>query len=134
MYEHTNTKQFCKLQKDSTKTAEIKVQRAVRKIKNKLSTKEYLNIYPTGLSPGKFYGTAKKVKLKPTGTIDDLPIHPLISNVGTASYQLVKHLAILLSPLSISEYTVADNIQFINNINSLGLYNQHNTREDLLWQ
>ena len=32
-----NTKQFCKLQKDPTKTIEMKIQRAVRKIRNKLS-------------------------------------------------------------------------------------------------
>ena len=93
-----NTKQFCKLQKDSIKTIEMKIQRAVRKIKNKLSTKEYLNIYPTGSSPGKFYGTAKKHKLTPTGTIDDLPIRTIISNIGTASYQLAKYLPKLLSP------------------------------------
>ena len=81
-----NTKQFCKLQKDPTKTVEMKIQRPVRKIKNKLFPKEYLNIYPTGSSPGKFYGTAKKNKLTPTETIDDLPICPIISNIGTALY------------------------------------------------
>ena len=113
-----NTKQFCKLQKDPTKTIEMKIQRAVRKIKNKLSPKEYLNTYPTGSSPGKFYGTAKKHKLTPTGTIDDLPNLPIISNIGTASYQLAKYLAKLLSPLSKSEYTVANNIEFINNMKS----------------
>ena len=32
-----NTKQFCKLQKDPTKTIEMKIDRAVRKMKNKLS-------------------------------------------------------------------------------------------------
>ena len=68
-------------------------------MKSKLSLKEYLNIYPTGSSPGKFYGTAKKHKLTPTGTIDDLPIRPIISNIGTASYQLAKYLTKLLSSL-----------------------------------
>ena len=91
-----NTKQFCKLQKDPIKNIEMGMQRAVRKIKNKFSPKEYLNIYPTDSSPGKFYGTAKKRKLTPTGTIDDLPIRPIISNLGTASYQLAKYLAKLL--------------------------------------
>ena len=33
-----------------------------------------------------------------------------ISNIGTASYQLAKYLAKLLSPLSTSEYTVGNNI------------------------
>ena len=82
-----NTKQFCKLQKDPIKTIEMKIQSAVRKIKNKLSAKEYLNIHPTGSSPGKFHGTVKKHKLTSTGTIDDLPIRQIISNIGTASYE-----------------------------------------------
>ena len=113
-----NTKQFCKLQKDPTKTIEMKIQRAVRRIKNKLSPKECLNIYPTGSSLGKFYGTAKKRKLTPTGTIDDLLIRLTVSNIGTASYQLTKYLAKLLSSLSKSEYAVANNVEFINNIKS----------------
>ena len=67
---------------------------------------------------GKFYGTAKKHKLTPTRTIDDLPIRSVISNMGIASYQLAKYLAKLLSPLSKSEYTVDNNVEFINNIKS----------------
>ena len=78
-----------------------------------LSLKEYLNIYPTGLSPGKFYGTAKKHKLTPTGSIGDLSIRPIISNIGPASYQLAKYLAKLLSPLSKSEYTVDNNVELL---------------------
>ena len=96
----------------------MKILRAVRKIKNKLSPKEYLNIYPTGSTLGKFYGTAKNHKLTPTTTIDDLPIRPIISNIGTAWYQLTKYLAKLLSPLSKSDYKVDNNIEFINNIKS----------------
>ena len=83
-----------------------------------LSPKEYLDIYPTGSSSGKFYDTAKKYKLTPTENIGDLPIRPLISNIGTASYQLDKYLDKLLYPLSKSEYTVENNIEFINNIKS----------------
>ena len=45
-------------------------------------------------------------------------MRPVISNIGTASYQPTKHLAKLLSPLSKLEYTVANNIESINNIKS----------------
>ena len=113
-----SSKQFHKLQKDPTKNIETKIQRAVRKIKSKLSPKEYLNIYPTGSWSRKFYGTAKKHKLTPTGAIDDLPIRPIMSNIGNLLYQLTKYLAKLLSPLSKSEYTVDNNVEFINNIKS----------------
>ena len=34
-----------------------------------------------------------------------LPIRPIVSNIGTATYHLSKYLASLLSPLSESEYT-----------------------------
>ena len=74
-----------------------------------------MNIYPTGSSSGKFYSTAKKHKLTPTGTIGDLPICPIISSIGTALHQLAKYLAKLRSPLSKSEYTVANNVEFFNN-------------------
>ena len=43
---------------------------------------------------------------------------PMTSNIGTASYQSAKHLAKLVSPLSKLEYTVANNIESINNIKS----------------
>ena len=45
--------------------------------------------------------TAKRHKLKNGSSVDNLPI---ISNVGTASCQLAKYLAKLLSPLSKSQY------------------------------
>ena len=44
--------------------------------------------------------------VQPRYTVDDLPIRPIICNINTESYQLVKYLARLLSPLSTSEYTV----------------------------
>ena len=95
-----NTKQFCKLDKDQTKTIETKVQKAVRNIKDHLSTSEYRTLYPSGSAPGKFYGTAKKHKIPVNGTVDDLPLRPIISIVGTTSYHLAKYLAKMLTPLS----------------------------------
>ena len=77
-----------------------------------------MNIYRTGSSPGKFYRTAKKHKPAPTGTIEYILMRPIISNIGTTSYQPTKHLAKLFSPLSKLEYTVANNIESINNIKS----------------
>ena len=57
-----NPKQFVSCKKILQKL-EMKIQRADRKIKNKLSPKEYLNIYPSGSSRGNFYGTAQKINL-----------------------------------------------------------------------
>ena len=41
-----------------------------------------------------------------------------MSNIGNLLYQLTKYLAKLLSPLSKSEYTADNNVEFINNIKS----------------
>lgn len=120
-----NTPQFKKLNRDPTKPLEEKIQRAVRKVKNRVSKQEYYRIYPTGSAPGKFYGIAKKHKLPTNGTIDDLPLRPIVSNIGTASYQLAKYLAKLLSPLSISEYTVANNMEFINHVRTMNVPKDH---------
>ena len=56
--EMLNTNQFVKLNSDPTKTTERKVQKVLRKIKSKFSPYEYKQLYPTGSSLGKFYGTA----------------------------------------------------------------------------
>ena len=57
----------------------------------------------TGSNAGKFYGTAKINKLSYNDTIDQLPLRPIASNIGTSSYHLSTDLAKLLSPLTQSE-------------------------------
>ena len=110
-----NTEQFLKLDRDPTKTIENKIQRAIRGIKSKLPDDKYKLLYPTGSIPGRFYGTAKIHKLKEDDYhVDNLPIRPIVSNIGTASYQLAKYLAQLLRPLSISSYTVSNSKEFIS--------------------
>lgn len=111
-----NTDQFKKLLNDPTATTERKIQNALRKIKSKLSESEYKRLYPTGSAPARFYGTAKIHKLQTNGTVNDLPIRPIISNINTASYNLAKYLAKLLSPLSTSEHTVKSTNEFITHI------------------
>ena len=111
-----NTNQFIKLNKDPSKQIETKIQRVLRKIKRNISLHEYSRLYPTGSSPGKFYGTAKIHKLLPTDNIEKLPIRPIVPNVNTPTYQLVKYFAKLLSPLSQSDYTVKSIKHFIEQI------------------
>ena len=84
-----------------------------------------MRIYPTGSASGKFYGMAKRHKIPVNGTINHLPLRSIISNIGTASYQLAKYLAKLLSPLSTSEYTVANNTEFMNHIKRMNLPKSH---------
>ena len=91
---------FMKLNHDPIKSIESKIHCILRKLKSRLSVKEYYQLYPTGSCPGKYYGTAKIHKLPPNGFIVNLPLRPTVSNDGTASYQLAKYLANLLSLLA----------------------------------
>ena len=72
----------------------------------------YQKLYPTGLSPGKFYGTTKIHKLPPNQDIDELPLRPIISNTNIAIYVLARYLAKVSSPLSQSDYTVSSCKEF----------------------
>ena len=107
MLRNTWNKSVYKAKPWSYKIVEGKIQRLLRKFKSRLSQKEYYQFYPTGSCAGKFYGTAKIHKLPTDGNISNLPLKPIISNIGTASYQLAKYLAQLLSPLIRSRYTVS---------------------------
>ena len=75
-------------------------------VKNRLSSKEYYQLYPTGSCTEKFYGIAKIHKVPLNGFIDNLPLRLIISNIDTASYQQAKYLAKLLSPLAQSNFTI----------------------------
>ena len=66
-----------------------------------------------GSALGTFYGTAKIHKLSPNDTINELPLRPIVSNIGTATYHLLKYLAEVLSPLSESEYTTKNTEHFV---------------------
>ena len=64
----------------------------------------------------KFYGTVKLHKLKNNNSLNDLPLRLIISNVGSASYQLTNFMAKLRSPLSTSQYTLNNTKKFIEMI------------------
>ena len=83
-------------------------------MKSEFILQDYNKVYPTGSNAGKLYGTVKIHKLPESGTVDQLPLHPIISNICTASYCLAKHLAKILPPLSKSEYTVQNTKDFVN--------------------
>ena len=110
------TDKFKKIDNSPTATCESKVQRTLRKMKFKFTEQEYYQLYPAGSNAGKFYDTAKVLKLKQGDTVDQLPLRPVVSNCGTASYKLAKYLTKLLSPLSKSQYTVQSTKELINQI------------------
>ena len=89
-----NTNQFINLHDDPTKAYEAKTQQTLRKMKHKFNNQEYQKRYPTVSNVGRFYGTGKVHNVHENGTINDLPMRPMVSNIGlfhrTASYHLDK--------------------------------------------
>ena len=112
----TNKPAFSKLKHDLTKLPENKIQGTLRKLKTRFSTQQYYQLHPTDPFPGKFYGTAKLHKLPINGIVQDLPIWPIVSNIGTASYQSAKYLAKVLSLLAYSEYIIRSIIDLMNKV------------------
>ena len=55
--------------------------------------------------------------MSPNDNVQHLPIRPITSNTGTATYHSSKYLALLLSPLSGSEYTVKNSKSVVQKVN-----------------
>ena len=58
----------------------------------------YKKLYPAGSTLFLFYGNAKIHKLL-SNDANDLPLSPIVSNIGKATYETAKYLTKLLSPL-----------------------------------
>ena len=113
-----------KLNEDPTGRIEKKVQDTLKGIKKDIGEETYKEIYPSGSNPGKFYGTAKVHKLSNEddmniNNVDRLPLRPIVSNIGTATYKTSKYLAHLLAPLGKSKYTVSSTKEFISKIRNI---------------
>ena len=75
-------------------------------------------MYTIGSKPGLFYGTAKVHKLKIGEGLKELTVRPIISNIGTATYETAKYLDTLLTPLTKSQYNILRTDDFIQKIKS----------------
>ena len=111
-----NGPEFEKLDNDPTKSFQKQVQDTLLSMKNKFTKKLYKKLYPSSSRPGLYFGLAKVHKLKDSRNVDELPLRPVISNIGTATYELSKYLAELLKPLTKSQYSVESTKDFIERI------------------
>ena len=120
------TDKFTELDTDPTAKFETRVQNCLRKMKKRLGLPTYNSIYPTASCPGRFYGTAKLHKLNQgCNDVDQLPIRPIVSNIGTATYKTSKYLANLLAPLTKSKYSIKSTAEFISLIRNLKVDKDH---------
>ena len=84
--------EFEKLDSDPTASFQDYVQRTLRGMKQKFEKKIYKRLYPSSSRPGLYFGLAKVHKLKDDrGNLADLPLRPVVSNIGTATYEISKH-------------------------------------------
>ena len=81
---------------------------------------QYLKICPSGSKPGILYGQAKVHK----PVKDNCPsLRPILSAIGTPTYDLGKFLVPILKPLTENEYTVHDSFSFPNDVRKLSSKN-----------
>ena len=115
--EFLSNERFTKVNADPTERFESRVKQLLWSMKNKFDAMTYKKLYPTGSRPGLFYGTAKVHKLSENrSTVNDLPIRPIVSSIGTATYETSRYLATLLAPLATSSYSVSSTKDFISRI------------------
>lgn len=91
-------------------------------MKKAFDRKTYQKLYPSSSQPGLYFGVAKvhKVPIN-SNNVNDLPLRPIISNCGTATYETSRYLAGILFPLTKNNYTITNTLDFINRIKGLSI-------------
>ena len=96
---------------------EDKLNRILRSIKDVMGTTVYSDCYASGSRPGRLYGLPKIHKA-------NVPMRPIISSIGTFSYNVAKFLVPIVFPLTTNEYTLDNSAKFVKEICSLNLPHQ----------
>ncbi|XP_037800345.1 uncharacterized protein LOC119595258 [Penaeus monodon] len=91
---------------------EDKLNRIIRPLKTILDETIYHSIFSAGSRAGFMYGLPKVHK-------PGLPLRPIISSIGTFSYNLAKFLVQNIQPLIYNEYTISNSSNFVNEISHL---------------
>ena len=83
------------------------------KNQNEISEKNYDNLYPSGSKPGILCGLGKIHKALGNG----IPTFcPVLSAIGTPTYNLAKFCDKLLKPITTNEYTIKDSFSFAKEV------------------
>ena len=69
----------------------------------------YKQLRPTGSCPSKLYGLPKIHK-------KDTPLRPIISQIGSYTYNVAKFLVPILKPLTVNEYSIKDSFSFAHEL------------------
>ena len=92
---------------------ETKVRNFLKELKDKnvISAQDFTKMVPVGSSPGVLYGLCKVHKKTPEGH-NCPPFRPILSAIGTVSYNLAKFLVPLLEPITKNQYVCKDSFSF----------------------
>ena len=76
-------------------------------------------MHPSGSAPASTYGTPKMHKVSSSDSVPKF--RPIVSSVGTFSYNLARFLCDLLSPLVPNDYSFKDTFSFVTQIKNADL-------------
>ncbi len=88
---------------------EDKLNRKLRKLKNKLQENVYNFLFASGSSPGVLYILPKVHKV-------GVPISPILSAINTFNYNLAKFFVPLLSEFTTNQYTIKNSYSFVKEL------------------
>ncbi|KAJ8019162.1 hypothetical protein HOLleu_42440 [Holothuria leucospilota] len=88
-------KTYRPLKRDPTTSLENEIGKAIKELKeqNKLNKKQATQLTPRNSLPSRIYGLPKVHK-------EGIPLRPIVSSINSPSYNLARHLADILPPLS----------------------------------
>ena len=100
----------------STLNQENKLRNFLKELKseNAITDELYKKLCWTGSRPGVLYGLPKVQKV-------NLPLRPILSALGTHSYNLAKYLASYLREISVGQYKITDTFSFVEELHNLDL-------------
>ena len=94
---------------------EIRLRKCLKNLLNKnyINEATYKKLSPVGSNPDIMYGLAKGQKPTKNGVP---PFRPILSAIGTPTYNFAKFLVPILSPHTVGEFTVKDSFSFSEEI------------------
>ena len=112
-----DTETYQSLDTDPSITTVNRINQKLKQLKDKdrLNETTYHRIRPNDASTAKFYGLPKIHK-------ENIPLRPIVSLPGSPTYELSKHLAMILHPIvKTSTHTINNANAFLTNIKDLKL-------------
>ena len=112
-----NTGTYKKIPEEPTKKEKNKLISILKNIKAECGLHEdtYRRLYPTAAVPSKFYGLPKIHK-------PGIPLRPIVSSIGAATYNTAKELAKILKPLvGMSVHQVHNTRDFVQQMKDVRL-------------